>query len=643
MNMPHPASSGSNDKNAFPWLNSYPKDVDWNAPLSQGSMVDMFDDAVKKYGNRTCLSFMGKKYTYKEVGDMVDKMARGLQNQGVDKGTKVGICLPNTPFYVVSFFGALKAGATVVNFNPLYAEKEIKHQIEDSGCEVMISLNVKQIHPKIEKMLTQTPTLKKIVACDLADALPLHKKVLYMGINGIQRAFGKNSAVKPKASSKIIPLKKLMANNGKPRAAAIDPANDVAVLQYTGGTTGTPKGAMLTHRNLVSNTDQVSHWFNNREDGKEKMLAVLPFFHVFAMTGQMSFSLRNGIELAMLPRFDVAETMKVIHKEKPTIFFGVPTIYKAIADHPKRAQHDLSSLKVCISGGAALPEKIKNDFEKKVGVPLCEGYGLSECSPVAAVTPIAGAVRKANSIGLPVPGTEIRIIDPEFPDRDVPVNVTGEICLRGPQVMKGYWQNPTETSKVIDRQGFLHTGDVGYMDGDGYTFIVNRIKDIIIASGYNVYPKKVEEAIMEHPAVSEVIVGGVKDDYRGETVKAWIVLKDQHKLSQADLKEFLKDRISPIEMPKMVEFRDSLPKTLIGKPDKKVLLAEEYAKAAAKNPPSTGSAGANPPAKARHRSASKKRIASAALRLADRKKKKSAPAPAKKRAAAARNLRKPSF
>ena len=615
----HPSSSG-NDKAPFPWLASYPADIDWNAPLSQKSLVEMFDDSVRKYGNRTCLSFMGKKYSYKDVGDMVDKMARGLQNQGVDKGSKVGICLPNTPFYVVSFFGALKAGATVVNFNPLYAEKEIKNQIEDSECELMIGLNVKQIYPKLEKMLTQTSCLKKIIACDLADALPLHKKILYMGINGVQWALGKNSAVKIKTSHNIIPMKKLLANNGQPRKIKIDPAQDIAVLQYTGGTTGTPKGAMLTHKNLVSNTEQVSLWFNDRVDGKEKMLAVLPFFHVFAMTGQMNFSVRNGIELAMLPRFDLNETLKTIHKEKPTLFFGVPTIYKAIADHPKLSTFDLSSLKTCISGGAALPEKIKNLFEKNVGIPLCEGYGLSECSPVAAVSPIAGAVRKTNSIGLPMPGTEIKIIDPEFPDRDVPVNVTGEICLRGPQVMKGYWKNQAETDKVIDKQGFLHTGDVGYMDEQGYTFIVNRIKDIIIASGYNVYPKKVEEAILEHPAVSEVIVGGIKDDYRGETVKAWIVLKPDQKLTAGELKEFLKDRISPIETPKKIDFRDSLPKTMIGKPDKKVLIAEEYAKAAARPNAGGDTTNAPPPPNAAQsrRHASKTRVRATALKLGDK-------------------------
>lgn len=610
----HPSSS-ANNKAPFPWIASYPSDIDWNAPLSQKSLVDMFDESVKKYGDRTCLSFMGKKLSFKEVGDLVDKMARGLQNQGVDKGTKVGICLPNTPFYVISFFGALKAGATVVNFNPLYAEKEIKHQIEDSECEVMLGLNVKQIYPKLEKMLAETSCLKKIIVADLADALPLHKKILYMGINGVQWALGKNSAVKIKPSHNIVPLKKLLANNGQPRKIQIDPENDVAVLQYTGGTTGTPKGAMLTHKNLVSNTEQVSLWFNNRVDGQEKMLAVLPFFHVFAMTGQMNFSVLNGIELAMLPRFDVNETIKTLHNEKPTLFFGVPTIFKAIADHPKLKKYDLSSLKNCISGGAALPEKIKNEFEKKVGIALCEGYGLSECSPVAAVAPISGAARKTNSIGLPMPRTEIKIIDPEFPDRNVPVNVTGEICLRGPQVMKGYWKNQKETDKVIDKDGFLHTGDVGYMDSQGYTFIVNRIKDIIIASGYNIYPKKVEEAIMEHPAVSEVIVGGIKDEYRGETVKAWIVLKEGQKLTQTDLKEFLKDKISPMEIPKKVEFRDNLPKTLIGKPDKKVLLAEEYAKAAAKE--NTG--GTPPPNAAKSRKhTSKKLVAVTALKLADK-------------------------
>ena len=520
---------------------------------------------------------MGKKYTFKEVGEMVDRMARGLQNQGVAKGSKVGICLPNTPFYIVSFFGALKAGATVVNFNPLYTEKELKHQINDSECETMITLNVKQIFPKVEKLLGQS-SLKNIIACDMADALPLTKKILYMGVNGVQWAVGKNSAMRIKKSKDITPLKKLMKNNGEPRRVAIDPENDIAVLQYTGGTTGTPKGAMLTHKNLVSNTEQVTHWFNKKSAGPDKMLAVLPFFHVFAMTGQMNFSVLNGIELLMLPRFNPEETLKTIASEKVTMFFGVPTLFKALSDHPKRKEYNTSSLNVCISGGAALPENIKNDFEKKFGLPLLEGYGLSECSPVATVGPVSGAKVKTNSIGLPLPRTEVKIIDPQFPDKDVPVKVAGEICLRGPQVMKGYWKNKAETDKVIDKNGFLHTGDVGYIDEEGYTFIVDRIKDIIIASGYNVYPRVVEEAIMKHPGVSECLVGGIKDEYRGETVKAWIVLKENQKLTAEDLKTFLKNEISPIEMPKKIEFRDSLPKTMIGKPDRKALVAEENAR-----------------------------------------------------------------
>lgn len=582
---PNPATNGdaansNSKKTEQPWTRKYPVDIDWDADVPQSTMVELFDNSVKKYGNRTCLNFMGKTMTYKEVGQMVDNFAKSLQDQGIGKGSKVGLCLPNTPFYVIAYYGAMKAGATVVNFNPLYADHELKHQINDSECDTMVTINVKQVQPKIEKMLGET-RLKKIITCDLADALPNVKGFAYRTLNTVKGLFGKSDTVKVKTDAQHLSFAKMVAKKGTPKPVEIT-KDDIAVLQYTGGTTGVPKGAALSHGNLSANLHQANLWFTGGKENpqQEKMLAVLPFFHVFSMTVQMNMSLHMGAELVMLPKFDLKETLKTIDKEKPTMFAGVPTLYKAIIDSKDVKKYDLSSLKVCLSGGAALNENVMHGFKKLTGIDLVEGYGLSETSPIAIANPVNGE-KKLNSIGMPLPKTELKISNLEFPDQNQPIKMEGEICLRGPQVMKGYYNKPEETDHVMDKDGYFHTGDVGYVDEDGYVFIVDRIKDMINASGLKVFPRKVEEAIMSHPKVSESIVIGVADEYRGETVKAFVVLKEGEKLDQKELTEYLKGHLAPYEMPKMVEYRNDLPKTMIGKPDKKALVAQEKAKAAA--------------------------------------------------------------
>ncbi len=574
------AANNNGKKTEQPWTRKYPVDIEWDADVPQSTMVQMLEESVKKHGKRTCLNFMGNKLTYKQVGEMVDNFAKSLQDQGVGKGSKVGLCLPNTPFYVIAYYGAMKAGATVVNFNPLYAEQELKHQINDSECDLMVTVNVKQVQPKIEKMLGTT-RLKKIISCDMADALPSVKGFAYRTINAVKGIFGKSDLVKVKQDDKHLSFAKMVGKKGKPAPVDIS-TDDIAVLQYTGGTTGVPKGAALSHGNLTANLQQANLWFTGGKETpqQEKMLAVLPFFHVFSMTVQMNMSLQMGAELVMLPKFDLKETLQTIQKEKPTMFAGVPTLYKAIIDSKDVKKYDLSSLKVCLSGGAALNENVMNGFKKLTGLELVEGYGLSETAPLAIANPVKGE-KKLNSIGMPVPQTEIKISNLEFPDQSQPIKMEGEICLRGPQVMKGYYNKPEETAHVMDKEGYFHTGDVGYVDEDGYVFIVDRIKDMINASGLKVFPRKVEEAIMSHPAVSESIVIGVDHEYRGETVKAFVVLKEGEKLEQADLLAYLKERLAPYEMPKLMEYRKDLPKTMIGKPDKKALVAEEKAKAAA--------------------------------------------------------------
>lgn len=547
------------------WTLGYPPDVDWNAPISVKPMTALLEDAAARFAERPFLDFMGKRSTYAEVARMVDRAARGFQSIGVGKGVRVGLFLPNTPYYVICYFAILKAGGTVVNFNPLYAERELHHQITDSGVELMVTLDLKVLYGKMERMLAESG-LKRLVICPMADILPFPKNWLF--------PIAKRSEVaRIPADDRHLSFRRLVANDGNPKPVAIDPAEDVAVLQYTGGTTGVPKGAMLTHANLYANSEQCALWFVGAREGQERMLGVLPFFHVFAMTVVMNFSIRIGAEIVMLPRFELDQVMETIHTRKPTLFPAVPTIYTAINHHKHLEKYDLSSIRYCLSGGAPLPVEVKEAFERNTGCVLVEGYGLSESSPVATANPITG-VNKAGSIGLPLPGTLIEIVSLEEPRRVLPIGEKGEVCIRGPQVMKGYWNKPSETALTLV-DGRLHTGDVGYMDEDGYTHIVDRIKDMILCSGFNVYPRNVEEAIYLHPAVAECVVAGLPDEYRGQTVKAYIRVDDGKTLTRDELIDFLKDKLSPIEMPKAIEFRGELPKTMIGKLSRKALLDEE--------------------------------------------------------------------
>lgn len=559
----------TNDATAHIWEKSYPPGVVWNAPIPQRSMVELIDTAVAKFGPNACIDFLDKKFTYAQVGDLVNRVAKGLQEMGVTKGRKVGLFLPNTPYAVIFYYGILKAGGTVVNYNPLYAEREIEHMIEDSETDFMVTLDLKVTFDKLAKMIGRT-RLKTIIACPMSGILPFPKNILFPLVK--RKEVADTSVVAAHVKS----FKAVIANDGRPAPVSVDPAEDVAVLQYTGGTTGVPKGAMLTHGNLYANTTQAALWFPEAEEGKERMLGVLPLFHVFAMTGVMNWPLLKGAEIVLLPRFELDQVMQTIHKKKPTLFPAVPTIYTAINNHKERDKYDLSSIKFCISGGAPLPVEVKAEFEKVTGCKLVEGYGLSESSPVATTNPVNG-ISKAGSIGLPLPGTLIEIMSLDDRTKPVARGERGEICIRGPQVMKGYWNKPEATADAIV-DGRLHTGDVGYMDEDGFTFIVDRIKDMILAGGYNVYPRNVEEALYQHPGVAECIVLGVPDPYRGQTVKAYIKVRDGYEVTVEELKQFLQDKLSPIEMPKLYEFRDELPKTMIGKLSRKALLDEMAAK-----------------------------------------------------------------
>ncbi len=550
------------------WTKNYPPGIRWDADLTVKPLYALIDDAVAQFGGNRAVDFLGKVYTYAEIGKLVDRAAAGFQKLGVKKGVHVGLFLPNCPQHLICYFGILKAGGTVVNFSPLYSEPELMHQIEDSHTDIMVTLNLTALYPKMAAVLGKC-RLKTLVVGTMTEVLPFPKSLLFPLVKG------KDIARVPK-DARHVSFSSLLDNDGRYSPVPVDPRIDVAVLQYTGGTTGVSKGAMLTHANIYANTLQARLWFTNLEPGREKMLCVLPFFHVFAMTAVMCLSIMVGAEIIMHPRFELVPVLKDIDKKKPTMLPGVPTMYTAINNYPDLAKYNLRSIKACISGAAPLPLKVKQRFEELTGCRLVEGYGLTEASPVVSCNPLEG-VNKEASIGLPLPGTTITIVDRNNPARLVPDGEPGEICVSGPQVMKGYWNRPEATAEVL-LDGRLRTGDVGYIDPDGYTFIIDRMKDLILVGGFNVFPRNVEEAIYKHPAVEETTVIGVPDDYQGESVKAFVRLKKDQALTADALRDFLRERIGKHELPKHIEFRDALPKTMVGKLSKKELVAEEKAK-----------------------------------------------------------------
>ncbi len=550
----------------FPWLKSYPDHVKWDMNIPTSPAWMLMDDAIRNAKDRSCVDFLGKKYSYADIGNLVNKMAKGLQDQGVTKGTKVGIFMPNSVYYIILYYGILKAGGVVVNYNPLYAENELTYQINDSETEIMATLDLKMLYDKVHDQLPLSH-LKKIIVCPLAATLPFPKNILF-------KIFKRKDIASVTYGKAILSYNDIINNEGNFKPVHVDPLKDLALLQYTGGTTGVPKGAMLSHQNIFSNAVQAASWLPNAAYGHEVILAGLPLFHVYAMTAVMTLSNRLGSEIIlMFPRFDVQEAIRLIQKHRVTFFPAVPTMYNMISNHPDAKKGDLSSIKACLSGGAPLPLRVKEVFEEITGCMVVEAYGLSETSPAATAIPFNGVYKKG-SIGIPFPQTEVKIfsLDHKTPEEmhEVSYGVRGQIAIKGPQVMLGYWKRPEDT-KTSFHGDYLLTGDAGYMDADGYTFLVDRIKDLIICSGFNVYPRNVEEAIYKHPAVSEVTVIGVPDEKRGETVKAFIKLKDGAYLTEIELIAFLEDKLSPIEQPKYVEFRAELPKTVIGKLSKKEL------------------------------------------------------------------------
>ena len=535
--------------------------------MRSGTLGDLFQLAVARFADRPAMEFLGRRWRYDELGALVDRAAAGLQAMGVVQGTKVGLCLPNTPYYMIFYFAALRAGATVVNFNPLYVERELAQQIRDSDTSIMVVLDLEATYRRVANVAIEVG-LRHLVVCPMAGILPAAKSVLF-------RLFKRRQLARIPRDALHVRYADLVRTSAAPAPVAIDPSH-LAVLQYTGGTTGLPKGAMLTHANLVANCSQVRRHWSSVHPGQERVLAVLPFFHVFAMTSVLNYGIDVGAEIVMLPRFELKAMLRTVKRRKITIMNAVPTIYNAINGAAETGDAELGSLRFSVSGGAPLPPEVRDRFISYTGCKLVEGYGLTEASPVVSCNPPDGDVRPG-SAGIAMADTIIEIRDPANPQRILAAGERGEVCVRGPQVMAGYWNRPEDTAAVFV-DGALRTGDIGYLDPEGYLFLVDRIKDVILCGGYNVYPRVLEDALYEHPAVLEATVIGVPDAYRGQAPKAFVVLRPGTEATAAMLRDHLSRYVSKIELPREIVLRDSLPKTLIGKLSKKELVAEEAAK-----------------------------------------------------------------
>ncbi|MBR0687706.1 long-chain fatty acid--CoA ligase [Bradyrhizobium manausense] len=538
----------SNANARFPWIAQYPEGVpsslDAGMPLS---MPDLLKRAAAAFPDHVALSFGDKAWTYSEMKTLVAQTARGLQDAGVRSGDRVAVMMPNHPAVPIWFFGALSIGATVVSINALFAPGMVRHMLDDSGAKVLLTLDSPEMVDKVAPLLE----------------MGMLERVVTASVEANELAPAGSDAARPIPGRKKVPLQGLLANDGRFDEPALDPREALAVLQYTGGTTGTPKGAMLTHANLTTNANQIRAWFPSLREGAERFLIPLPFSHITGITVCMTFAVLLGAELMVVPRFAPDDALGLLRQRRPTFFGGVPTIFIALLMTNAMAPADWTSVKAILCGGAPLPPDVLKQFESVSGLKVRQIYGSTELSPAATIMP-ANLDEPRSSVGLPIPGTIVEIRDTADPGKRMEVGQSGEIVVAGPQVMKGYWKREEETERAMV-DGFFRTGDIGRFDERGYLFIVDRLKDMIIAGGYNVYPANVEAAVYSHPAVAETIVIGVPDAYRGETIKAFVVLRGGATLTIDELQAHLKDRLSPIEMPRQLEIRNELPKTAVGK------------------------------------------------------------------------------
>ena len=552
------------------WTAHYDPDVPRNISYPNCVVPDLLLRAANDYPARPALRYYGASISYAELDGITTRFAGVLAHLRQGAKGVVGIMLPNLPQTVIAYFGSLKAGASVTPINPLYVEQEIAHQVTDAGCDTIIALS--QFYARIAPLVGRT-CLKHVILTGPEEFLPWFKRLLYPWVKRNER---QRDPVPVSAAA--IPWRALMNRPLEKRMVRVSP-DDVALLQYTGGTTGTPKGVMLTHRNLVANTLQCCHWMPSLRKGEEKFLAVLPFFHVYGMSACQNLSMSVAGCLTLLPRFQVSEVLKTIEQDQITVFPGIPAMYSAINNYQDLERHNLRSIRLCISGAGPLHPDVQRRFETLTGARLVEGYGLTEASPVTHVNPIHPneANRRRRSIGLPLADTDVVIRDVETGQRDLPVGEVGELVIRGPQVMQGYWNRPEETQHVL-RDGWLYTGDMARMDSDGFFYIEDRKKDMIKSGGENVYPREVEEVLCRHRKVKEAVVVGIPLGLRGELIKAYVVLMEGEQATAAELLDHCRKELAKFKVPKKLEFRSALPKTIVGKVLRRVLLEEELKK-----------------------------------------------------------------
>ncbi|MFJ7753330.1 long-chain-fatty-acid--CoA ligase [Peribacillus muralis] len=553
-----------------PWQAIYPEQIPAVLSYEDKPLYSFLKESAEEFPDKASIHFQGKELSYREVYESALKFAAYLKSIGLQKGERVAVMLPNCPQGVIAFFGILMAGGVVVQTNPTYTERELEYQLKDSGAKMILVMDI--LFPRVTAIASRT-NIEHIIVTAIKEYLPFPKNLIYPFIQ--KKQYGIVVKVEHAGNHHLfteIMKQKIPEEVAEP----IDVNEDLALLQYTGGTTGFPKGVMLTHKNLLANTKMCNAWLYKNRRGEERVLAILPFFHVYGMTTVLVLSVMEGNTMIIMPKFDIEATLKTIQKQKPTMFPGAPTMYIGLLNHPDIAKYDLSSINACISGSAALPLEVQEQFEKLTGGKLVEGYGLSETSPVTHANFIWDQPRVKGSIGLPWPDTDSVILSLETGE-ELPPNEIGEIAIKGPQVMQGYWNRPEETESTF-KNGWLLTGDLGYMDEQGFFYVVERKKDTIIAGGFNIYPREVEEVLYEHEAIQEVVVAGIPDPYRGETVKAYVVLKKNASATEAELNEFARKNLASYKVPRSYEFREELPKTTIGKILRRVLIEEEKKK-----------------------------------------------------------------
>lgn len=553
-------------KGAEPWRTRYAHPCAWDQDFVPMSMVQLFENSVAEHGSQPLVDFFGRRYSYAEMWAQARAFAAGLQASGIARGDRIGLFLPNVPIYVPAYFGAMMAGATVVNFSPLYTPAELEAQVTDSGTRLLVTLDVAALLPTALTVLRES-SLERLVVGRLPAMLPRWQ--------GIAMRLFRRADLTPVPSAPDVVEWQAMLGRSEPSPVVIDPLRDLALLQYTGGTTGTPKGAMLTHQNLSANARQIEA-IDPHQGERDTIVGVLPFFHVFANACVLNRTVLNAGCIAMIPRFNAGQTLQTLARTRATTMPGVPTMFQALLDHPDIAKTDFSSLRACISGGAPLPAPLKQRFDAETGATLIEGYGLTETSGVVSVNPYEGEDRPG-TIGHPLPATRICLLDKEDPTREAPAGEAGELAILGPQIMQGYWNRPDAAAAAfaeVDGERWLRTGDIATVDAEGYIRIVDRSKDMIAVGGFKVFPSQVEAVLLQHPAVREALVIGVPDAYRGECPRAYVTLQAGEDAEADMLKTWLNERMGKHERVDRVVIRADLPKTMVGKLDRKALRAE---------------------------------------------------------------------